>query len=259
MNSMVKTKAVVPSYSEVAEFPLHDASGREILLTCYSDGDLVFWSGVGRTLEFKADGIKVLKKALQVLETLPSKKTSSKKEVPILKDQTTVEASAQTVMQELEVLYTELLTKVPEVAQSEVDPEVVSEVVSEVASEVAPEIEQPEKAEVVVVTQKTPFGVVGRVDNGTVTQLFDENSNVTTIETVIPEHIEVVAKKVTVPKTIHTNVGALYNRSVHKEDQGWGANVINAAGEVFRYFYKTRDLGRKAEYHHAIGSDGRIA
>jgi len=48
------------------------------------------------------------------------------------------------------------------------------------------------------------------------------------------------------------------NRSVAKEDQGWGATVF-VDGQAVRYYYDKRDNAREAAADHPIGVAGRVA
>ncbi|HUY04074.1 MAG TPA: hypothetical protein VMV33_12395 [Rhodocyclaceae bacterium] len=48
------------------------------------------------------------------------------------------------------------------------------------------------------------------------------------------------------------------NRSVAKEQQGWGATVVVGAQAV-RYYYDKRDNAREADASHQIGEAGRVA
>lgn len=48
------------------------------------------------------------------------------------------------------------------------------------------------------------------------------------------------------------------NRSVAKEQQGWGATVV-VGGKAVRYYYDKRDSARTAMAEHKVGEAGRLA
>jgi len=48
------------------------------------------------------------------------------------------------------------------------------------------------------------------------------------------------------------------NRSVAKEEHGWGATVF-VGGRAHRYYYDKRDSGRAALPEHKVGEAGRLA
>ena len=72
-----------------------------------------------------------------------------------------------------------------------------------------------------------------------------------TVQTLIPNTVPVEVRSGATVKKLE--------RSVHKDDKGWGSNVKIGSNTV-RYYYKTRDLARASMSNHRAGdASGRVS
>lgn len=179
MNAIMNISGQKRPYSVVDTFQVVDGMGRDLSLTCYSDGEVLFWGDEGFNLSLSGESLRTLWEAMQALN-----------EAHPLQPHKSVKKASKKPLAD---------------------------------------------ADVVLVLEKSHVGTVAKVEQGSVVQVFNENTKVQTVES-----------ENTVPK------------SVRKEDLGWGATVAsNKQGDV-RYYYQTRDQARKAELFHTIGQAGRI-